>query len=85
VEEEQENDEVFPEGEFEIVYFEGDLLDVADQVRQTVLLSVPMRALCKEDCRGLCGICGCDLNLSSCGCSEPPPDPRWDALRKLKF
>ena len=85
VEEEQEKDEVFPEGEFEIVYFEGDLLDVADQVRQTVLLSVPMRALCREDCRGLCGGCGCDLNLSTCGCSEPPADSRWDVLRKLKF
>jgi uncharacterized protein len=83
-EEVQEKDEVFPEGEFEIVYFEGDLLDVADQVRQTVLLSVPMRALCREDCRGLCGGCGQDLNISQCQCSEPPRDSRWDALKKFK-
>lgn len=84
-EEETEPDEVFPEGEFEVVYFEGDLIDVADQIRQTVLLSVPMRALCREDCKGLCGGCGKDLNAGTCQCSEPPSDPRWDALKKFKL
>ncbi len=75
----------FPVGSVEIVYFEGDILDVADQVRQTVLLSVPMRALCREGCKGLCSGCGRDLNLGPCDCSEPPSDPRWDILRKLKI
>jgi uncharacterized protein len=75
---------VYPDGQFEIVYFEGQLLDVADQIRQTILLSVPMRVLCKEDCRGLCGGCGVDLNLGTCRCSEPPPDPRWSALKNWK-
>lgn len=73
------------EGQFEVVYFEGDILDIADQIRQTVLLSVPMRALCRYDCRGLCGGCGSDLNVEFCKCQEPPTDPRWDALKKLKF
>ena len=83
--EEAEPDEVFPDGEMEIVYFEGDLLDLADQVRQTVLLSVPMRAICREECRGLCSGCGRDLNFEECVCTEPPPDSRWDVLKKLKF
>jgi uncharacterized protein len=74
-----------PEGQFEVVYYEGDIVDIADQIRQTVLLSVPMRALCRDDCRGLCGGCGRDLNVESCQCQEPPTDPRWDALKKLKF
>ena len=74
-----------PEGEVEIIYFEGDFLDIGDQIRQTVLLSVPMRALCRDDCRGLCGGCGRDLNLESCQCQAPPPDARWDGLRKFKF
>lgn len=74
-----------PEEQQEIVYFDGDILDIADQIRQTVLLSVPMRALCREECRGLCGGCGRDLNVESCQCQEPPSDPRWEALRKLKF
>ncbi len=80
----KEEDSV-PEGQVEVVYFEGDMLDIADQIRQTVLLSVPMRALCRDDCRGLCGGCGRDLNSESCQCQEPPTDPRWEALRNLKF
>jgi uncharacterized metal-binding protein YceD (DUF177 family) len=77
--------EEFPEEQAEIVYFTGDLLDIADQIRQTVLLSVPMRILCREDCRGLCGGCGCDLNLEPCRCAEPPSDSRWSALRNFKL
>jgi uncharacterized protein len=80
-----ETEEGFPEGEMEVVYFQGDILDIGDQIRQTVLLSVPMRALCKDDCRGLCGSCGRDLNSESCDCQEPPADPRWDALKSFKF
>ena len=69
----------------EIISFDGEILDISDQVRQTVVLSVPMRALCREDCLGLCGGCGRDLNLESCQCQEPPADSRWEALRKIKF
>jgi uncharacterized protein len=81
---EDETDEVFSDTAVETVYYDGDILDIADQIRQTVLLSVPMRALCRDDCRGLCGICGCDLNLESCQCSGPPPDSRWSALKNWK-
>jgi uncharacterized protein len=81
----QEEKDNILEGEVEIVYFEGDVLDIGDQIRQTVLLSVPMRALCRDDCRGLCAGCGRDLNLDSCQCSEPPTDSRWDALKSFKL
>lgn len=80
-----EEEEELPESQLEVVYFAGDMLDIADQIRQTVLLSVPMRALCREDCRGLCGGCGRNLNVESCQCQEPPTDHRWDALKKLKI
>ncbi len=70
--------------EMETVYFDGESLDIGEQVRQTLLLSVPMRSLCKEDCKGLCVHCGCDLNLEKCKCSGPPPDARWDALKNWK-
>jgi uncharacterized protein len=79
----EEKDSI-PEGEVEIVVFEGDVLDIGDQIRQTVILSVPMRALCRDDCRGLCSGCGYDLNLEACRCTEPPSDSRWEALRKWK-
>jgi uncharacterized protein len=78
-------EEIIPEGEAEIIYYEGEVVDIAEQVRQTVLLSVPMRALCRDDCRGLCGGCGCDLNVEKCRCTEPPADSRWDALKNIKF
>jgi uncharacterized protein len=77
-------EEDLPDGTVETVYYEGDILDIADQVRQTVLLSVPMRALCSDGCRGLCGGCGCDLNLESCRCSGSNLDPRWSALKDWK-
>jgi uncharacterized protein len=78
-------DQEFPSGDAETVFFQDDVLDISDQVRQTVLLSAPMRALCREDCKGLCPGCGADLNTETCGCEEPPPDDRWKALKKLKF
>lgn len=81
----ESREEDIPTGQVEVIYFDGDVLDIADQIRQTILLSVPMRALCRDDCRGLCGGCGRDLNLDSCQCQDPPIDPRWDALRKYKF
>jgi uncharacterized protein len=75
---------VNPDEAVETVFFEGDILDIADQIRQTILLSVPMRALCREDCRGLCAVCGCDLNVDSCQCSGPATDSRWSQLKNWK-
>jgi uncharacterized protein len=77
-------EKVLSPDEMETVYFEGETLDIGEQVRQTLLLSVPMHSLCKEDCNGLCSLCGCDLNLEQCKCSGPPTDARWDALKNWK-
>ncbi len=80
----EEPEKALNPGEMETVYFDGEILDIGDQIRQTVILSVPMRSLCREDCLGLCGHCGCDLNKETCKCSGPPPDARWDALKNWK-
>ncbi|MFA6028864.1 MAG: DUF177 domain-containing protein [Elusimicrobiota bacterium] len=53
---------------------EGEL-DVADDVRQAVLLEVPPRSLCREDCRGLCPQCGQNLNAAPCACRVETPSP----------
>lgn len=84
VPESESQDAFFQAEEIATVYFEGDLLDIADQIRQTILLSVPMRVLCRENCKGLCAACGQDLNAKSCGCAEPPVDSRWGALKNWK-
>jgi uncharacterized protein len=68
--------------ETEIGYYEESGLLLEDVVREQVLLSLPARTLCKEDCKGLCPRCGQNLNLESCGCN-PIADPRWNALAGL--
>lgn len=53
------------------------------QVRDSIALEVPMKPLCRGDCRGLCTHCGANLNEGDCGCKRAETDPRWDGLRKL--
>ena len=68
--------------ETEIGYYEESGLSLEDVVREQVLLSLPSRTLCKEDCKGLCPRCGQNLNLEPCNCS-PTSDPKWSALAGL--
>ncbi|MBI4308251.1 MAG: DUF177 domain-containing protein [Chloroflexi bacterium] len=58
------------------------ILDLREAVRQYTLLNLPMKPLCKPDCRGLCAQCGATLNEGPCGCIEAR-DPRWGPLGKL--
>jgi uncharacterized protein len=57
--------------------------DILPRVRESVLLELPIRFLCREDCKGLCSACGANLNEGLCNCSEKKPDPRWQDLKKL--
>lgn len=59
------------------------VIDIADDVRQTVLLSVPLKTLCRADCKGLCPMCGANMNETQCTCSDTTVDHRWDKLRSL--
>ncbi len=71
-----------PEEEGAFAIDEHHILDMREAVRQYTLLSLPMKPLCKSDCRGLCARCGANLNEQPCGCSEPR-DARWAPLKKL--
>jgi len=64
---------------------EGEEVDLELPVRDTVLLDLPAAPLCREDCAGLCPMCGVDRNEADCECDPNPPDPRWDALRALSL
>ena len=66
--------------ETEIGYYEGDSLLLEDVLREQVLLSLPVRTLCKPDCKGLCPHCGENRNQTECDCAEKATDPRWGAL-----
>lgn len=61
------------------------VLDISQEIRDTVILGLPAKVLCREDCRGLCPVCGADLNQETCTCQREVMDPRWDALKKLKY
>lgn len=72
------------EAETEIGYYQGEGLLLEDALREQVLLATPVRALCREDCKGLCPHCGLNLNLEQCHCEPHLSDPRWDALQEIK-
>ena len=69
-------------------YLTGMDLDVDRLVYLEVLMSWPLKVLCREDCKGICSRCGKNLNKGSCGCAEEPKDPRMaaisDIFRKFK-
>jgi len=69
--------------ETEIGYYQESGLSLEDVVREQVLLCLPGRTLCKEDCKGLCPRCGQNLNLATCSCGEAPANPQWNALADL--
>ena len=68
------------EDETEIGYYGESGLLLEDAVREQVLLTLPGRALCREDCKGLCPHCGNNRNLAPCECAEKPMDPRLAVL-----
>ena len=70
--------------ETEIGYYQKDSLVLEDVLREQVLLSLPVRTLCKPDCKGLCPRCGENRNSQPCSCEVGPSDPRWAALAGLR-
>lgn len=71
------------EGEAEIGFYENGGMELEDILREQVLLLLPMQRTCKEDCQGICPICGKNRNETSCDCTVAPADDRWGALRNL--
>jgi uncharacterized protein len=71
--------------ETEIGYYEGDGLLLEDVLREQVLLALPAKTLCSEDCKGLCAECGRNRNTDPCNCAAAPADPRWAALQAINL
>jgi uncharacterized protein len=72
------------DAEAEIGYYQGDGILLEDVLREQVLLALPLKVTCREDCRGLCLHCGRNLNEEQCSCAVPMEDPRWAALREIR-
>ncbi|MBC7331444.1 MAG: DUF177 domain-containing protein [Synergistetes bacterium] len=69
--------------DFRIAYFTGENIDIEEDIKQFIILSIPMKPLCREECKGLCPVCGKNLNEGDCGCQRDLEDPRWSALKEL--
>ena len=63
--------------------FDGEAIDVDQIVKEQILLAVPTRMLCRDDCKGICPECGIDRNTGECTCVTNDIDPRWAALKNL--
>jgi len=68
----------------DIGFYEESGLELADAVREQIALWLPMRGLCRDDCKGVCSQCGVNKNEAECDCSESMLDSRWDSLRQWK-
>ncbi len=67
-----------------VSFFSGDGIEISNIIREQVLLSLPMKPVCREDCKGLCPNCGCNRNLRPCHCESVLQDPRLEPLLKIK-
>ncbi|MBQ9142483.1 MAG: DUF177 domain-containing protein [Lachnospiraceae bacterium] len=67
----------------ELDFMEGYQLNVETFVYNEILMNWPMKILCKNDCKGICKVCGQNLNLSECGCDTFVPDPRMAAIQDI--
>jgi len=64
--------------------FDGEAIDIDEIVKEQIVLAVPTRVLCREDCKGICPECGIDKNTGECQCVTDDIDPRWAALKNLR-
>lgn len=71
------------EGLDEQPYISGYNLDVDQLLSNELLLNLPMKVLCSEDCQGICNRCGANLNHGSCSCDQSSPDPRMSVIQDL--
>ncbi len=67
----------------DVIYFKGNSVELDEIVKENLFLSLPLKNVCSESCKGLCPECGANLNLGSCGCDTRATDPRFDALDKF--
>jgi uncharacterized metal-binding protein YceD (DUF177 family) len=72
------------EDDLEVLYCPDEVLDTSRILQEQLQLNVPMRAICREECLGLCPVCGKNRNETKCDCEASPADPRWKVLQGLK-
>ena len=72
------------EDDLSTAFYEDDTIDLGQLMREQFYLVLPMKPLCREDCRGLCPMCGMNLNRGKCGCTREWEDPRLAVLKTFR-
>ena len=70
--------------DFSSAFYDNDQIDLEQLIRERFEMSLPMKPLCRDDCQGLCPVCGTNLNRGTCSCKRDWEDPRFAALKKLR-
>lgn len=69
--------------DLEECFYEGDTIDLEEILREQIILALPMYPRCTPECKGLCPVCGVDLNHETCNCRREEVDPRLAVLKAL--
>jgi uncharacterized protein len=79
-----EHEREIEEDDLTTAFYANEEIDLGHLMREQFYLSLPMKPLCRDDCRGLCPVCGTNLNRTNCECKRAWEDPRFAALKALK-
>lgn len=80
---EKQGTTVVDRSDMDVRSFRGDEIDLAPDIVDAISLAMPMKPLCSQDCKGLCDVCGQNLNIGSCNCRQERIDPRLAVLREF--
>jgi uncharacterized protein len=79
-----EGEREIEEDDMSTAFYQDDEIDLGQLMREQFYLALPMKPLCSDNCRGLCPVCGTNLNRGTCDCKRGWDDPRLAPLRQLK-
>ncbi len=68
-----------------LIYYQGEEINLQNEIQEQAVLAFPLRALCKPGCKGLCPGCGADLNTAECDCDRSPPVGKFAVLKNLQL
>ncbi len=68
-----------------VIYYKGEIIDFTEAVQEQVVLALPYKPLCKQNCKGLCVRCGIDLNHQTCQCDKQSASSPFEGLKGLKL
>ncbi len=71
------------DSELEVSYMDKTYLPLHEMIQEQIFLALPMKFLCRAECKGLCPNCGANLNEVECGCDQEQMDPRWASLKAI--